>query len=179
MEENEIWLPIVGYENLYEISNLGRVKSLPKKGSKTELIRKTGMDIRNGYITVMLCKNNIPMIKRIHSLVVEAFLKIKTNRKMVCNHKDGNKQNNKLSNLEVISQKENVLHAIRIGKTRIPIKDERYNSKIKESDFQTLNNLFKEGKTSKEISRIFNVHPTTISRIRKGTRRVYFNDDIC
>jgi len=179
MEENEIWLPIVGYENLYEISNLGRVKSLPKAGFNKEIIRKTGMDVRNGYVTIMLRKNNIPLTKRVHSLVIEAFLKIKTNRKLVCNHKDGNKLNNKLSNLEVISQKENVLHAIRNGSTKIPIKDERYNSKIKESDFQTLNNLFKEGKTSKQISKIFNVHPTTISRIRTGKRRIYFNDDIC
>lgn len=179
MVENEIWLPVVGYENLYEISNLGRVKSLSKVGSKKELIRKTGTDVRNGYVTIILRKNNIPLTKRVHSLVVEAFLKIKTNRKIVCNHKDGNKQNNKLSNLEVISQKENVLHSIRSGNTRIPIKDERYNSKIKESDFQTLNNLFKEGKTSKEIAKIFNVNPTTISRIRSGKRRVYFNDDVC
>jgi hypothetical protein len=177
--EKEIWLKVVNFENLYEISNLGRVKSLSKTGSKKEFIMKTGTDVRTGYITIMLYKNNVPLTRRVHSLMVESFLNFKTTRKMVCNHKDGNKQNNNLNNLEIISQKENVLHSIKNGNTKIPIKDERYNSKIKEIDFQKLKDLFKEGKTSKEISKLFNVHPTTISRIKKGKRRKYINDDIC
>jgi hypothetical protein len=180
MEDVEIWKPVVGFEQLYEVSNFGRIKTLPKKGFKKIVIRKTGTDVRNGYVTITLRKNNIPITKRIHSLVVEAFLNTKTTRKLVCNHKDGNKTNNKLSNLEIITQKENVLHAIAIGKTKIPLKDERYNSKIKEKDFQLLKDLFKQGLTSKAIAKQFNVCPTTISRIRKGERRPYlFNDDIC
>lgn len=176
----EVWKPVVGYEGLYEVSNLGRVKSLPKKGFKKEAIRKTGMDVRNGYVTVILRKNNIPYTKRVHSLVVEAFLGIKTTKKLVANHINGQKTDNRLENLEIISQRDNIKHAINIGLTRIPIKDERYNSKIKEKDFPKLLELFKTDMTSKDIAKLFRVGPTTISRIRKGKRRIYlFNDDIC
>jgi hypothetical protein len=49
----EVWKPVVGYEGLYEVSNLGKVKSLPKKGFKKEVIRKTGMDVRNGYVKII------------------------------------------------------------------------------------------------------------------------------
>ena len=176
----EVWKPVVGYEGLYEVSNLGKVKSLPKKGFKKEVIRKTGRDIRNGYVTVMLRKNNIPYTKRIHSLVVEAFLGIKTTKKLVTNHINGIKTDNRLENLEIISQRDNIKHAINIGLTRIPIKDERYNSKIKEKDFPKLLELFKTNMTSKDIAKLFGVNPTTISRIRTGKRRSYlFNGDIC
>lgn len=176
----EIWKAVVGFENLYEVSDLGRVRTVPKKGFNKQVIRKTGTDIRNGYITIILRKNNIPITRRIHSLVVETFLGIKTDHKRVCNHKDGNKLNNRLNNLEVISQKENVKHAIKLGLTRIPIKDERYNSKIMEKDFPELLRLFKTKMTSKDIAKLFNVSPTTISRIRAGKRRPYLsNNDIC
>jgi hypothetical protein len=176
----EIWKPIVGYENLYEVSNLGRIKSLPKKGFKKEVIRKTGMDIRTGYVIVMLRKNNVPKSRRIHSLVIEAFSGIKPSRKLVTNHINGNKRDNRLENLELISQKENVIHALKLGLTKIPIKDERHNSKIKEKDFPKLLELFKTNMTSKDIAQLFKVNPTTISRIRKGKRRPYlFNDDVC
>lgn len=171
MEELEIWKPIVGFEKLYEVSNLGRVKALSKKGSKKELIRKTGMDIRNGYVTVMLRKNNIPITRRVHSLVVEGFLGIKTTHKKVCNHKDGIKTNNRLSNLEVISQKENIKHAFLLGLNRLRKEDDNYITKIRKVDYQQFINLCNEGKTNKEIANVFNVNASTVSKIRSGKRR--------
>lgn len=176
----ENWKPVIGYEFLYEVSDLGKIRTVPKKGFNKQIIRKTRKDIRTGYLVIQLRKNNVSKTIRIHSIVIETFLGIKTTRKLVCNHINGIKTDNRLINLETISQKENVRHAIKLGLTKIPIKDERPNSKIKEKDFDLLKKYFDEGKTSKEISKIFNVNPTTISRIRKGKRRVYlFNDDIC
>ena len=176
----ENWKPITNYENLYEISDLGNIRTVPKKGFNKQVILKSGIDCRTGYLVVQLYKNNIPKTIRIHSLVVLTFLQVKTTRKLVANHINGNKKDNRLVNLEVISQKENINHAMKLGLIRIPIKDERYNSKIKEKDFELLKQYFKEGKTSKEIAKLFNVNPTTISRIKKGKRRIYlFDDDIC
>lgn len=176
----EVWKPVVGYENLYEVSNLGRVRTIPKKGFNKQVTRKTGLDVRTGYTTIMLRKNNVLRTKRIHSLVVEAFLGIKTNKKLVANHINGNKRDNRLENLELISQKENIHHAFNLGLVTITTGDARYNSKIKEKDFPRLLEMFKTDMTSKEIAKLFNVNPTTISRIRKGKRRPYLtNDDIC
>lgn len=176
----EIWKAVVGFENLYEVSDLGRVRTIPKRGFNKQVIRKTGIDVRTGYVTIMLYKNSIPITRRLHSLMVETFLGIKTNHKLVCNHKDGIKRNNRLDNFEIITQKENVRHAMKLGLIRIPIKDERYNSKIMEKDFPELLRLFKTKMTSKDIAKLFNVGPTTISRIRAGKRRLYLsNNDIC
>ena len=95
----EIWKPVVGYENLYEVSNLGRVKSLKdNKGRYREKI-KSSSDNGRGYLNVYLCKNGKGKRCYIHRLVAEAFLDNPNNYPII-NHKDENKQNNHVSNLE-------------------------------------------------------------------------------
>ena len=105
----EIWKDINGYEGLYQVSNLGRVKTL-KPRYKDKIILKP---LSGRYLGVCLYKNKKGVRRTIHRLVAETFIGVK--RGMVINHKDGNKKNNKLENLEVITQKENVKHAIRTG----------------------------------------------------------------
>ena len=95
---NEIWKPIKGYEGLYEVSNLGRVRSLVNnKGQYREKILKH--NIRNGYPSVTLCKNKKLKSFTIHRLVAEAFLPNPDNLPCV-NHKDENRLNNFVNNLE-------------------------------------------------------------------------------
>jgi hypothetical protein len=95
--ENEIWEDIIGYEELYLISNLGRVKSLPKffQGEK---ILKPRLD-RYGYPTIGLIKNKIKKTYKIHRLVTKAFIENPLNYPSI-NHKDENKENNSTDNLE-------------------------------------------------------------------------------
>ena len=101
----EIWKDIVGYEGLYQVSNLGRVKSLKrlknnhgKKQFVEEKIKSTEMS-NSGYLQVCLYKNGKSKMKYIHKLVANTFLDNPKNYQIV-NHKDENKINNKLSNLE-------------------------------------------------------------------------------
>lgn len=103
--DKEIWKDIKGYENLYQISNLGRVKSLPKYHKKNESIMK--YTLRSGYRTLVLRKNSKRKSKQIHRLVAEAFIPNPDN-KYIVNHKDYNRQNNNVENLEWCTQKENV-----------------------------------------------------------------------
>lgn len=120
---DEIWKPIKGYEGLYEVSNLGRVKSLDRfvnasiKNQKQVLkqgkILKPYKDIR-GYLKVSLSKENKRTIKFVHRLVSEAFIPNINNLSQV-NHIDGNKVNNHIENLEWCSCKENINHAWAIG----------------------------------------------------------------
>lgn len=116
--QEEIWKDITGFEELYQVSNLGKVRSKERKifnnGSKKYNILKSKMKkqrINNwGYSYVMFSKGSKPFGKLVHRLVADAFIDNKENLPQV-NHKDGNKQNNNVENLEWCSIKDNILHA--------------------------------------------------------------------
>lgn len=95
MSENELWLPVVGYESNYEVSNTGQVRTL-----RTGLVRKTRLD-KDGYVIVDLCLNSKYATKRVHRLVAEAFLGVSTLPEI--DHLDGNRSNNHVDNLRWVS----------------------------------------------------------------------------
>ena len=107
---HEIWKPISGYEGLYEVSNLGRVKGL----KRNRILKPHNT---NRYYQVCLCKNGIQTDKLIHRLVAEAFIPNPDNLPEV-NHKDENKLNNAVSNLEWLSQADNLAYGTRIERIR-------------------------------------------------------------
>lgn len=168
----EIWKDIAGYEGYYQISNLGRVKSLEriaitKIGSKqpvNERILVAGYDTA-GYYRVALCKNAKSRTRKVHRLVAQAFIPNPENKKTV-NHKNGIKDDNRVENLEWATYKENNDHAIDTG---LLIKncrkgDECSFSKLKGSDIpvlRELNNTMKH----REIAKIYNVHKSTIEGV--------------
>lgn len=105
--ENEIWKDIEEFKGQYQISNLGNVRSLDryvycKSKTNPNLIKGKILKIRfdkNGYCIVNLKRNQKSHIRKIHRLVSEAFILNPENLSQV-NHKDGNKQNNHIDNLE-------------------------------------------------------------------------------
>jgi hypothetical protein len=100
----EIWKSINNYENLYEVSNLGRVRSLNKLKSRILKPR-----IRDGYYAVSLSKNNKRKDGKISRLVAIAFIENPLNL-VIVNHLDGNKLNNNADNLEWCNNRENIHH---------------------------------------------------------------------
>ena len=104
----EEWKDIKNYEGLYQISSLGRVKSLPKErnnGINNEIILKQCTD-KKGYKRVNLYKNKKSTRVLVHRLVAEAFLNNPNNYPLI-NHKDENPSNNKVENLEWCTYKYN------------------------------------------------------------------------
>lgn len=97
MEEQ--WKDIIGYEELYQISNLGRVKSLNYNHTGKEQILKLHKD-KGGYLRVDLCKDGKVKNCLIHRLVGNAFIPNDDIFKTQINHKDENKENNNVNNLE-------------------------------------------------------------------------------
>mgnify|MGYP002524260711 FL=1 len=108
---NEVWKPIKGYEGLYEVSNMGRVKSLIIRAYKKPHILKPG--IVQGYNQVSLLRGKQ---YKVHNLVAEAFVPNPLNKPHV-GHKDESRDNNRADNLEWVTPKENCnmpLHIKRI-----------------------------------------------------------------
>lgn len=116
----ELWMSIPGYEGLYEVSNLGQVRSLDRLRKNVKGMAKINGRIITGnhggkhYYQVALHKDGKKKYMNVHRLVAEAFIPNPDGKSQV-NHIDGNKQNNVVSNLEWVTPSENILHSFRTG----------------------------------------------------------------
>ena len=113
----EVWKDIKGYEGMYQVSNFGRVKSFDRYDKHGALwLGKilSNKPKKTGYVNVKFSVDGKRSVKLVHRLVAEAFIPNIENKPEV-NHKDGNKSNNKVSNLEWVTSRENTLHGIEKG----------------------------------------------------------------
>ena len=111
----EVWLDIKGYEHKYQISNMGQVRALNyRRTGQTRLI-----DIKHnkGYAEVALWKNSSRKMCRVHRLVAEAFIPNPNNLPQI-NHKDENKLNNRMDNLEWCTQAYNNIYGTRLDRVK-------------------------------------------------------------
>ena len=104
----EIWKDVVGYEGLYQVSSLGRVKSLPRFGTVGGIM--CGFVRPDGYRHITLHKNNNAKSYLVHRIVATSFIENHNNLPEV-NHINGNKLDNCVENLEWCSRKDNLYHA--------------------------------------------------------------------
>ena len=156
---SEIWKDIEGYEGLYQVSNLGRVRSLYYQGHKREKILKTSR-YSNDYLKVTLCKNSDNHKDyMVHRLVAQAFIP-NTNNYPQINHIDSNRQNNCVSNLEWCTASQNIKHAYVYG-NRKPVERTSLSKIVKCLDLN--GNLLK-------------VYPT-IAKAKEDVTGVYSNNN--
>lgn len=106
--KNEIWKDIDEFKGMYQVSNLGRVKSLNYRRTGKESILKYSTN-NDGYKTVCLHKDGKQTTRLIHKLVAISFIPNIQNKPQI-NHIDGNKDNNCVDNLEWCTFKENIIH---------------------------------------------------------------------
>lgn len=173
---NEIWKDIINFEGLYQISNLGNVKSLPKKvkkkygfrNTKEKLLKKVNHSA--GYYIVGLKKNKRDYKFFIHRLLAIHYID-NPNNFLCINHIDGDKQNNNLNNLEWCTKQENNKHAfknnlinntgINNGMSKLTEKDVLF---IRENKYNFL---------QKELAIMFNVTKNYICGIINYRNRKY------
>jgi len=120
--QEEIWLPIVGYEGLYSVSNLGNIKRVErikftKNGRMWKLKERPCViwDNSHGYMTASLHKESVTKTKTVHRIVAIAFLSNEENKKCV-NHKNEIRNDNRVDNLEWCTYSENSKHAFDVLK---------------------------------------------------------------
>ena len=117
----EEWKDIKGYEGIYQVSNLGRIKSLERIDNSNHKVKGKILKIipeNRGYSVVNLCKDGKCKTYKVHRLVAIAFLENPDNKPQV-NHIDGNKKNNSILNLEWVTAEENINHAWDTGLSKI------------------------------------------------------------
>lgn len=117
----EVWQDVDGYEGLYQVSNLGRVKSLKridtkpyKDGFRTHIVNERILKpfaTRTGYLLVKLTKDKKEKSYQVHRLVAIAFIPNPENKPQI-NHKNGKREDNNLLNLEWVTASENARHKI-------------------------------------------------------------------
>lgn len=149
----EIWKDIPSYEGYYQASNTGRIKSIlfqnnvyNKKYFRKKILKpKITKDCCS---RVELWKDGKHKTYLVHRLIATTFLENLLHTKMTVNHKDGNRLNNNIENLEWVSLKENTNHAIKIGlkKLKIPLKKYEY-----------IKNEYLKGRTTIDLAKEFNV----------------------
>jgi len=151
----EEWRDIVGYEGLYQVSNLGRVKSFRRV--KPFIL---GIRLRCGYNRVALYKDGGVKNITVHRLVAQAFINNKYNKPLI-NHKNGVKIDNRVKNLEWCTHKENTIHSFENGlqERKVSNQDAIY---IREN---------KGGLYQWQLAERFNVCQQMISMIQSGKRR--------
>lgn len=178
MRNNEIWKDVPNYEGLYQASNFGRIKSLPRVvnfGCAYRLTKERFLKggIVSGYLDVGLCKNGKIKHYYVHRLVWEAFNGAIPSG-MDCNHINEIKTDNRLSNLNLMSRKENInwgTHNERSISTRT-IRN-RQNGRKQVLQFDLNGNLIKEWESSYEIKRQLGYNCKSIWGCCNGKR--YYN----
>jgi hypothetical protein len=166
----EKWKAIKGLENLYEISNLGRVKSITRTLSDGRVwkgrILKTPLS--SGYPSVSLRANNSYIVERVHRLVAFAF-KEGYKEGYCVNHLDGNKHNNNENNLEWCTRAENNRHARKLG-LNDAVKVMRHVNSKKTVQLSLDNKVIKVFKRATEAAIALNCSHQIITRVCRGER---------
>ena len=166
----EEWKNIPEFEG-YQISNIGRVRSIDRfSGNRKGIIK--GKELvqtsnKRRYLEVRLFKNNKSTAKVIHRLVANAFIPNPESKPQV-NHIDGNKLNNRVDNLEWMSNSENQKHAYSLGLQPSRAGENNSKAKLTDKDVTLLKELYNSGKSVVEVSKSTNINLSLIRQIIYG-----------
>lgn len=161
-KELEIWKTIDEFPYI-EVSSLGRIKKLPHSWTKKETIQSDFFKDKDGYCRINIQdKNGNIRQHAVHRLVALAFIPNPENKQCV-NHINSNRQDNRVSNLEWVTPRENVYHSYAFGKA-VKRKEVPHNKVLTEfqiSEIDNLRNIY----TVNQIAKLFNVNYSTLKNI--------------
>lgn len=167
---SEAWLPVVGYEGCYEVSDLGRIRALRVKGSSRlrsePLLLKQALCKRNGYFYFGPSKDGRQTTAYVHVVVLKAFAGPRPDGYEAC-HGDGNRQNNRRANLRWDTGAANKADRNAHGKTVQGV--DHFAAKFTEDDIRRIRACPTGYGTGVALAAEFGAHGATISKIRKRT----------
>lgn len=170
----EMWLPVLGYEGAYEVSNIGRVRSWKAPGrssaraTEPRLLVQTPNRKRGGYMHVGLCKaGDRVSIRPVHAIVLETFAGPRP-AGAVCRHLNGRPADNRLCNLKWGTQAENMADAVAHGTATIGPRNAM--ASLSPDQVLDIRRLLRGGAGTVAVARRFCVSNATISRIKHGCR---------
>lgn len=163
----EIWRDIKEFEGSYQVSNSGRIKSLDRCVFDSTKYRKQFIkgkilnicDNGNGYKQVHLLKNGKRYVKLVHRLVAEHFLETYS-KELDVNHKDFNKANNNISNLEMVTRKENINYSFKNKRHNTTF----YDAKKQRKFINKIIELNKAGMTKTDICKKYKCQSKTLNK---------------
>lgn len=170
MEEKELWSPIE-FNPYLMISSRGRVKRLVSPNNKEEYIQDTFFVDKDGYYKINIRKKEKERYLQasVHRLVAEAFIPNPEN-KLCVNHKDSNRKNNNVENLEWVTHKENVMHSFQCGKRKI-LKEVPRTTVLTDYQISQID-ILRSTYTVNQIAKLFNIKYETLKNIiRKKKQR--------
>jgi hypothetical protein len=169
----EIWKAVVGYEGLYEVSSLGRVRSLPhivpNRSSKYTTIGKVLRQApdRRGYLQVHLSSGKKVETKKVHRLVATAFIGEPPQADSHVNHRDFKVDNNAATNLEWCSSRQNIRHSVLAGRLDATVSPRRA-KKLTAETVGIIRAASASGEPNMRIAKRIGVSRRTIDRIISG-----------
>lgn len=156
----ETYRQIENYEGLYEVSDLGNVRSL----RRNRLMKPYKMP--NGYLHVALTKDRICSSLRIHRLVANEFIPNPLDLPEI-NHLDGNKENNQLTNLQRVNRSENMIHALENNLTSAK-GETHYRARLTELEVKEIREKYSKGSKQIRLAEEYGVSDKTIHKIVKN-----------
>ena len=177
--QKEVWKDVIGYEGLYQISNLGRIKSLKrtvkKSNGSTKFVREKIIKKKTnyGYENVALSKNGIVSTKKVHRIIAEVFIPNPENKKTI-NHKNGIRNDNRIENIEWSTYSENNFHAYRVLHKKPPHRGrDGYQSTRGIPVLQLTKNgeFVKEYGSANLASELLGLNHSNISSVCRGERK--------
>lgn len=165
-QEREIWKDVVGWEGFYQVSNLGRVKSLTRRVVRSDgrvcwcqgQILKLNTSHNQGYLMVSLVRNSKYTHRLVHHLVLEAFVGPRIGKQEGC-HEDGIKRNNRADNLRWDSRQGNCKDRVKHGVN---------GHKLAPDQIKKIRRLRQRGLSQQAIADRFGVSQVMIGNIVRG-----------
>lgn len=161
MEVKELWKPLSEYKGI-EVSSIGRIKKASNKRRRQRILTEFPKD-RDGYCRCSVQKLNGEWTSQpVHRLVAKAFIENPHSKPHV-NHKDGNRSNNCLENLEWVTPRENVLHSYKVGKRKY-CKEVPKTTLLTDFQIGEIDNLRKLY-TVNQLSKLYNIEYQSLKNI--------------